>query len=78
VALTADEGFLFVSSIDPALETDTIARIKLDTKDVDFLSQGIDQFTESAGLHRAKNADSYAWADSTANKTGTVFTVKLK
>jgi hypothetical protein len=78
IALTADEGFLFVSSIDPSTETDVITRIKVDTKDVDYLSQGIDQFTESAGLHRARNADSYAWADSKANGMGTVFTVKLK
>ena len=78
IALTLDDAFAFVSAIDPLTGTDVIARIKLDTKDVDFLSQGIDTFTESAGLHRAKNANSYAWADSKANGSGTVFTVKLQ
>jgi len=78
IALTVDETFAFVSSIDPSTGTDVIARIKLDTKDVDFLSQGIDTFSESAGLHRARNANSYAWADSKANGMGTVFTVKLQ
>jgi len=78
IALTVDEGLLFVSAIDAATGTDVIARIKVDTKDVDYLSKGIETFTESAGLHRARNADSYAWADSKANGKGTVFTVKLQ
>jgi len=30
-------------------------------------------FNESAGLHRAKGSDKFAWADSRAGGTGTVY-----
>ena len=47
-------------------------RLDLASSHVDSTSAGIDQFVDAAGLHRAANAPVYAWADTTANDTGTV------
>ena len=36
--------------------------IDVATKAVSMISKNIDAFNESAGLHRAKNVDVFAWA----------------
>ena len=38
-----------------------------------FELRGGEKSLQSAGLHRAKRAEVYAWADSRANKGGTVY-----
>lgn len=77
VSLTADEKTALVSGYNPQTETDAVVIVDLASNQISLLTNGIDQFTESAGLHRAKNFNSFAWADSKANKSGTVFTVTL-
>jgi hypothetical protein len=78
IALTTNDQNLIVSAMDPATETDVLVTISLETKVVEYFSTGINTFTEPAGMHRAKNVETFAWVDSKANKFGTVFTVKLK
>ena len=79
VALSADEATLFVSSFDPVKQTDAVAVIDIAAKSVSYVTQGIDQFVESAGLHRAKgDSNVFAWSDSKAQGTGTVFLVKIQ
>lgn len=78
VSITADEQTVLVSGYNAQTETDAVVVVDVATSQVSLLSNGIDQFTESAGLHRAKNLNRFAWADSKANKSGTVFTVELK
>lgn len=79
VGLSADEKTLFVSSFDPITQTDAVARVDVAAKTVTYLSQGISQYVESAGLHRAKgSSDVFAWSDSKAQGTGTVFLVKIQ
>lgn len=73
IALTGDESALLVSGLDEAEGTDRVFRIKLADRSVAQLSKTIGEFYESAGLHRARNADVYAWADSHANTHGTVY-----
>jgi DNA-binding beta-propeller fold protein YncE len=73
IALAQDESAMLVSGLDPATGTDIVYRMELGSKAVTTLSQGIDTFNESAGLHRAHGQDVYAWADSRANGGGTVF-----
>jgi DNA-binding beta-propeller fold protein YncE len=73
IALAQDESAILVSGLAPATGTDIVYRLDLGSKDVATVSQGIDTFTESAGLHRAHGQDVYAWADSRANGGGTVF-----
>jgi DNA-binding beta-propeller fold protein YncE len=76
IALTQDESAVLVSGVDPVSQTDLLYRVDLasPTKTTTF-NQTISSFSESAGLHRAAHADVYAWADSRANGTGTVYSL---
>ncbi|MBV9948725.1 MAG: hypothetical protein JOZ69_17895 [Myxococcales bacterium] len=74
LALVEDESALLVSGLDPVAGTDLVYRIELGTAPkVTSFNQTISAFSEPAGLHRAAGADIYAWADSLANGTGTVY-----
>jgi hypothetical protein len=73
IALAQDDNALLVSGIEPERGTDIVYRIDLATKEMKTFDAVIKDFQESAGLHRAKNAEVYAWADSRANKGGTVY-----
>jgi sugar lactone lactonase YvrE len=72
IALSPDRSSLYVSALDALGGGDTVLRFDLASSHVDSTSAGIDQFVDAAGLHRAANAPVYAWADTTANDTGTV------
>lgn len=77
VALTADESTLLVSALDPDKHTDTVIIVDLSTNGLSYFAEGIDEYVESAGLHRAKQGgNTFAWADSTAGG-GKVFRVRL-
>jgi DNA-binding beta-propeller fold protein YncE len=73
VALSQDEDALLISGIEPEKGTDIVYRIDLGSKEMTTFDAVIKDFMESAGLHRAKKAEVYAWADSRANKGGTVY-----
>ena len=72
LTLSQDESALELSGLDPVLGTDSVFRIVIATKASTAFTKDIATFTESAGMHRAKNADTYAWVDSTA-AGGTVY-----
>lgn len=76
IALVNDDSAIIVSALDPAEGTDRVFRVELGARSVRQLSATIGQFYESAGLHRARNVDVFAWADSHANGTGTVYVLK--
>jgi hypothetical protein len=73
IALTNDDTAILVSALDGASANDRVYRIDVATRVQRELSDTIGDFYESAGLHRARGADVFAWADSHANKTGTVY-----
>jgi sugar lactone lactonase YvrE len=75
IALVQDESALLVSGLDPSSSTDVVYRISPlgSAPQMTSFNQTISAFNEPAGLHRAMNADIYAWADSLANGTGTVY-----
>ena len=73
IALSQDESVVLISAVDPAKSTDLVVKVNLATKELSTFSTGIDAFEEAAGLHRAANAEVYAWCDSSANGSGTVF-----
>jgi DNA-binding beta-propeller fold protein YncE len=79
IALSNDESALLVSALDDLTETDAVYRVDLAAGTSSALTlPAIAGFGESAGLHRAANAEVYAWADSQAmpagsTGTGTVF-----
>lgn len=73
IALSNDEATIYVSGFDVSKGTDVVFTVNASTKEVGTFTDKIADFQESAGLHRARNTDVFAWADSRANKTGTVY-----
>jgi sugar lactone lactonase YvrE len=73
IALTESETHLLVSGLDPLAASAAVYRIDLNDNSVTSISSGISQNTESAGVHRAHNADTYAWAN--ADDPGTVYLI---
>jgi DNA-binding beta-propeller fold protein YncE len=78
IALSLDEKTVLVSALDPATGKDIVWLVDVATNQLSSFSDTIGQFTEAAGLHRAKNKELFAWADSKANGTGTVFVLQKK
>ncbi|MBL0197174.1 MAG: hypothetical protein IPQ09_23685 [Myxococcales bacterium] len=76
LAATFDDSALLLSGIEPNKQTDVVVRIKLDDGSTTSFTDTIGGFSESAGLHRAKTTSVYAWADSRANGTGTVYVLR--
>lgn len=76
VALTLDEKTVMVSALDPNTGKDLVWLVDASSGQLSSFNDTIGQFTEAAGLHRAKNKELFAWADSKANKTGTVFVLQ--
>lgn len=74
-ALVQDESALLVSGIDKSTKTDVVYRIShlAASPQVTPFNKTIGAYYEAAGLHRALGADTYAWADGTANGSGTVY-----
>jgi DNA-binding beta-propeller fold protein YncE len=70
------ESQLLVSARDSAKGTDAVLVIDVPTATYSEFTSGIDSFVEPAGLHRAHSANVFAWADSTANKAGTVYVIE--
>jgi sugar lactone lactonase YvrE len=77
IALTMDDQTLLVSGIDPATRRDVVYVYDTQKQQLSKLTQTVGQFAEAAGLHRAHDSNVFAWADSQADQSGTVYLVKL-
>jgi sugar lactone lactonase YvrE len=75
VALSKDETAILVSALDPATQTDIVIHYDLTANTQSVFNTTISAFSESAGLKRARNVDTFVWADSHANGGGTVYIV---
>ncbi len=73
VALSQDGKTLFISGREPGKGTDAVYQVKVSDKSTTLLTDVFGNFEEAAGLHRAKGADVFAWADRSANNSGTVY-----
>lgn len=74
IALSADDKTLFISGLDGGKGTDTVFTVQLDGLAIgEAFTATIGEFYDSAGLHRARTTNVFAWADSRAGKTGTVY-----
>jgi sugar lactone lactonase YvrE len=73
IALTSDDRTLLVSGLDPGKGTDVVTKVDLAGGEVTEITRTIGDFYESAGLHRARSTNVFAWADSHANGNGTVY-----
>jgi len=77
LATVSDDSALLLSGLDAQKLTDIVARIPIGGPgEVKTFTDVIGEFSESAGLHRAKGADVFAWADSRAGETGTVYVLR--
>ena len=77
IAVTSDSRTLLISGLDMQTKHDVVYSVELANKKLGRITQGIEGFRESAGLHRAHDANVFAWADSQALGAGTVYTVKF-
>lgn len=76
VTLTHDESTIIVSGLDPVSRTDVVYMVNAATREVTRFTDTVSAFHEPAGLHRAHDTNVFAWADSRANDTGTVYVLK--
>jgi len=76
ITLTHDESKLVVSGLDPATRTDIVYFIDVGSRELSAMTDTVGAFHDPAGLHRAHDADVFAWADSRANDTGTVYVLR--
>jgi len=77
VATTLDGSTIAVSALDATTRRDRVFFISAGSAEITVFDEPFDSFQESAGLHRAHNSNFFAWADSLANSSGTVYTVEL-
>jgi sugar lactone lactonase YvrE len=77
IALSSDGQTLLVSGLDVETKHDVVYSVNVASRELGRVTQGIAAFRESAGLHRAHDVNVFAWADSQANQSGTVYTVKF-
>lgn len=76
IALSLDESVLLVSGIDSTTGSDVVYRVELATGAVQHLTEGISANVDAGGVHRARNKDTYSWADLSAGSGGAVYLVK--
>lgn len=80
IAIATDDLELWVSGLAPVTLTDVLLRVNVTTQAVTNYTGDADTsitaFEEPAGIHRAKNADIFSFADSRAGGTGTVFALQ--
>jgi hypothetical protein len=77
IALTSDSRTLLISGLDMHTKHDVVYSVDVGNKKLGRFTEGIATFSESAGLHRAHDVDVFAWADSQALDSGTVYTVRF-
>jgi sugar lactone lactonase YvrE len=78
LALTMDGKRAVVSGLDAETGHDAVFTVDLDSQAIVVLDDPqIRANVESAGLHRAKDRNTFAWADSTAGGQGIVYRVEL-
>jgi sugar lactone lactonase YvrE len=76
ITVTMDGSTVLVSGLDPETKRDVVYFVDTTNKQISRLTKTVGQFHEPAGLHRAHNADVFAWADTQANG-GSVFTLSM-
>lgn len=77
-ALRMDENFLFVSGRDADRSSDQIYVVDLRSGSFTAASDGVATNTDPGGLHRARAANVFSWADLSAGGLGTVYRIEFK
>jgi hypothetical protein len=74
--LAQDQSALLVSGFDPANGKESISRVEIASGAVTQLLESSLSGKEPSGLHRAPNADVYAFVDVGAGSSGTIYLLK--
>lgn len=77
VAVPTDASVVLVSGLDPVSKRDRVFLVDPKSGALSVITEPFDDFTQPAGLHRAHDTNTFAWADSEANGAGTVYTLEL-
>lgn len=77
IALTTDASAVLVSALDAQTRRDRVYVINTESLALNYISEPFAAFAEPAGLHRAHDKNVFAWADSEANDSGTVYVLAL-
>lgn len=77
IASTRDGSTVLVSGLDPRTRRDRVYLLNAESLELSVVVEPFAQFGEPAGLHRAHDSDTFAWADSEANQDGTVYVLEL-
>ncbi|MFN7926040.1 MAG: hypothetical protein U0Q16_38435 [Bryobacteraceae bacterium] len=75
IALSLDESALLVSTLQPYRNRAQVLLVDLATLEPRASTNGIGQNPSAGGLHRARNAAVFAWADTLGGGTGGVYRV---
>jgi hypothetical protein len=78
VSLDGNETHLFVSGIDPLTGFDVLYSIDLSDNAVTQFDAGLEDLNEAAGLHRARNVNTFAFADANADASGAVYLLECE
>ena len=77
IAVTTDASTVLVSGRDPQSRGDRVFLVNAKTAQLSVIEKPFKDFAEPAGLHRARDTNTFAWADSEANGAGTVYVLEL-
>jgi DNA-binding beta-propeller fold protein YncE len=77
VAVNRAGDTVLVSGLDPRTRRDLVYVVNAQSGELAVVSEPLADFAEPAGLHRAHEADVFAWADSEADGAGTVYVLEL-
>jgi DNA-binding beta-propeller fold protein YncE len=71
-----DDKTLFVSALHPTKKTDVVYIVDVASGGIKSFTKTVGQFSDSAGLHRARKAPVFAWCDRWAGNAGTIYVLQ--
>jgi hypothetical protein len=77
IAVTTDASTVLVSGLDPTTRRDRVYLLDAKAAELSIITEPFSKFGEPAGLHRAHDQNTFAWADAEANGAGTVYVLSL-
>jgi len=78
IATTVDGSTVLVSGLDPVSRTDRVFVVNAMNGELSVIEEPFASFSEPAGLHRAHDTNTFAWADGAAHGDGTVYVIEMK
>jgi DNA-binding beta-propeller fold protein YncE len=77
IASTLDGSAVLVSGLDPQSRRDRVYVMNAESLELSMIVEPFDALTGSAGLHRAHEANVFAWADTEKDRKGAIYVLEL-